>query len=635
MISNTPCVIVAKGTNSDDDDKLFYKLLIKVGPHKEKTVWKSNTGLMTKSGVIELLNHDFQFQEVEFAKITGFFTSYLQSYKDYLPSEIVASRSGWKNNFAIFVMGNQLVSREGVTDIKQIDNPTAELYSSVGDASVWAEGVKYFLDFPQIRFKSYVSFSPIIIKLVMITNYIFDQCCGTTRLKSFSNELCASMFGHPKQLQLDTRSTEVGLVKMAEACNELPMFLDETSQNREFIFGLIYRFANANTRVKSNQSHGLEMSENFTTVVMATGEQGLVNENDKGGQDARRVPEKHGVPDDPNSPGKPFRVPTKIVNKANDVMYNNYGHVGVLFVQTLLEEIDTIKNTYNEFFDKFPEVDNIVHERIKRYYACILTAGYLLEKVFAKLGIPATDPVKICKIYYEENVLNGTIEPDCIKMLRIAYDLYVSDGAHFGKEDDSEELDEDEERKELLTKVGWIKRVKKETTINFRLEALKEHIAKTLKTKDSVSRFETASNEWRDMGILTTTKRKNQRTGKTEVLKTTTITVKGVKRNVLQIPLSKFYEHLGFEETTYPPVGTTYGNDSDGDEDGTVGALEQADFDTSAANIPVISASVPPSSGDGFNQIVSVTARLNENIIVHDGSSDLYNELMGDLGDDD
>src|SRR5665647_1949344 len=50
---------------------------------------------------------------------------------------------------------------------------------------------------------------------------------------------------------------------------------------------------------------------------------------------------------------------------------------------------------------------------------------------------------------------------------------------------------------------------------------------------------------------------------------------------------------------------------------------------------PAVSrASQAPSSSGGFTQVVSVTAEMHKNIIVHDGSSDLYSDLMGDLGDD-
>jgi len=46
-------------------------------------------------------------------------------------------------------------------------------------------------------------------------------------------------------------------------------------------------------------------------------------------------------------------------------------------------------------------------------------------------------------------------------------------------------------------------------------------------------------------------------------------------------------------------------------------------------------ASQSQSSSGGFNKVVSTTAKLHENIIVHDGNADLYDELMGDLEDDD
>jgi len=62
-----------------------------------------------------------------------------------------------------------------------------------------------------------------------------ESCCGTTRLKSFTNRLVASMVGHPKKQQLSSKSTALGVDKIAAACNDLPVFLDETSENVAFV----------------------------------------------------------------------------------------------------------------------------------------------------------------------------------------------------------------------------------------------------------------------------------------------------------------------------------------------------------------------------------------------------------------
>jgi uncharacterized protein (DUF927 family) len=245
----------------------------------ENVVWRKINGLMKKNGVLELMEYGFNFQESDSIKIIEYFFRFIQAYKEILPSETVASRSGWKNDYSQFVIGNKVVSAEGVFDILQIDNSAAEMYSQTGNVMEWAKDANDVLSLPPIRFKAYAAFSCLLLRKLDISNYLFDQSCGTGRLKSFSNKLIASFFGHPRKLQLDTRSTKVGLAKLVEACNDLPMFLDETSQNIEFVMDLIYWFANGNTRVKSNSLQGLDIAENFCAALFATGEDPLVTEN--------------------------------------------------------------------------------------------------------------------------------------------------------------------------------------------------------------------------------------------------------------------------------------------------------------------------------------------------------------------
>jgi hypothetical protein len=201
------------------------------------------------------------------------------------------------------------------------------------------------------------------------------------------------------------------------------------------------------------------------------------------------------------------------MNKAKTAMKNNYGHVSLLFIQEIITNISGIEEKYNECYSKLPEIANITSGRLKEFYTCILTAGYFLERVFVEIGINAADPMSIVSNYFEENVLIGVAEPDHIKMLRIAYDLYVANEAHFGDEEGSQDIS-DNEKKELMERYGWIKSVSGEVTINFRPEALKRHIINTLNSKDGANRYESASNMWRDLNIIKVRVRKNPDTKK-------------------------------------------------------------------------------------------------------------------------
>ena len=79
-------------------------------------------------------------------------------------------------------------------------------------------------------------------------------------------------------------------------------------------------------------------------------------------------------------------------------------------------------------------------------------------------------------------------------------------------------------------------------------------------------------------------------------------------------------------ETEEPPIDPV-----DDEPDGDDAVTSPEEFNT--PTVSVVSQSLSPSGG--FDRVVSVTAGLHHHITVYDdGSSDLYNDLMGDLGDD-
>jgi putative DNA primase/helicase len=108
-ISSTPCIITAIGINIDTGE-LLYKLKIKDNLNHIKTFWKGTKGLMKRSDVLELLGDGMHFPESNVSDITYFFDKFITQHKEDLPTEIVASRCGWKKNFSMFIIGNYSVT---------------------------------------------------------------------------------------------------------------------------------------------------------------------------------------------------------------------------------------------------------------------------------------------------------------------------------------------------------------------------------------------------------------------------------------------------------------------------------------------------------------------------------------------
>jgi hypothetical protein len=156
---------------------------------------------------------------------------------------------------------------------------------------------------------------------------------------------------------------------------------------------------------------------------------------------------------------------------------------------------------------------------------------------------------------------------------------------------------------------------------------LKAHIIKSLGNKDGANRYETCVSQWVKSGISNGTPRTDKKTGRKELLKTIQIrTALDDRQYAIQIPLVNFYKHLGLmDDSGQPPIDLLEDN---------IDGKEEPVYTPEEFKAPVISmASHSPSSSGGY-PVVSVTAEMHENIIVHDGSSDLYSDLMSDLGDD-
>jgi primase-polymerase (primpol)-like protein len=124
QITSTPCVIVAIGENIDTG-KLLYKLRIRDRKGRDVFVWKAMSDLLKKSEVLKLQENELQFTESRANDLIDYFNKFINTYNGKLVSKFAASVGGWKNNFSMYVIGNRAITVDGVSEVLQLDNPTA------------------------------------------------------------------------------------------------------------------------------------------------------------------------------------------------------------------------------------------------------------------------------------------------------------------------------------------------------------------------------------------------------------------------------------------------------------------------------------------------------------------------------
>jgi uncharacterized protein (DUF927 family) len=602
LLSPTPCIITAVGVNIDTYD-ILYKLYLKDSRGNEKIIWKKSSDLLKKVEVVKLLDEGMHFKESDSTEMIRYFDKFITQYQDFLPEEIVASKSGWKNDFSFFVVGDKAISATGVQTVLQKDNPTAEVYSQKGELDPWIEAANMLIKYDAVRFKLYTACTPPLLKLLNIHSFVETQQTPSGRLKTTMGLLAASIWGEPERLQLNAESTRAGIQKNVEFCTDLPIFVDETSIT-DNIKDMVYLIANGVGRSKSNSEGGLIMPSTWSTVVLTTGEKPILPESALMGQQVRVVPLRDGVHD---------KLPSSNVKQILNAITTNYGHIGILFMQKLFKGKDNIKSLYNAFFNDFPEMEDITSDRAKEYYAAIATAGYFLEKVFEEIKVDTKNSSAVCKYYFTENVISNSFISDHIKALGAAYSLFSANEVYFRDEDGEHILNHE--------RYEWIRDDKEHgSCICFIPDKLKKY----LNIEIGPNTYEAVTDEWKNLGILIPKIQKNQNTHSLTRLKKNEISVGTRKVPVIKIPLNAFTKYLKLDDENKDKLESSEVSE-DNNKFHTSTTLQAQEPVKIPSTVVKIATSL-----DDFEKMAGVTA-ANEHIIVTDDDTELA-EIMKQRG---
>lgn len=603
QVASTPCVIVAIGENIDSGE-ILYKLKIKDIRGNDKYVWKSTGDLLKRSEVLKLQDEGLHFKESKANDLIDYFDRFITTYSGKLKTDFAASVGGWKKNFTMYVIGNRAITSDGVQEILQLDTQFSPHYGCKGSIEGWVKSASYIANYPAVRFKMYISFVPSLLRLLYLTSHVLDHHVRSGQMKSVSNWLAASMHGNPTAQQAGGDSTTVGIMGLVEYCIDIPTFLDETSQNPEASRKLGYRIGGVGSRLKGSQngSGDIHSSSITSTVLLATGEHPIIPDNANGGEDVRVQPLTEGVS---------TRLDEDDVAEMEMLMQENYGHVVVLFMQELFKLKDQLKTIYQGMLAGLPDVGELPEDsrisasRVKKQYAAEATAGFILERVFAKIGLAPMDPLEVCNRYYKMNVMDHGFTPDYIKALEIAYKFYMTNEVYFHEDSEINH-----------THYGWIREEKttKHRLICFDEGQLKTHIIKTL----GPNRYESAVSVWEQLEILNIRKipkkdAEGKEIGEVRLIHTMQITVNRQRTTVLQIPLRNFYKYLNITEDPGESHEMTTSPNEDGEEN------NNGTSDVKASVVPVHP---------------SVTYSINDGIIVPDSNTNLHDLLMESMAGD-
>ena len=241
---------------------------------------------------------------------------------DLIPKVEATSVFGWQP-------GNRFIPGydEGIT--LDIDPQIAAGFVQSGTMEEWIEAMRPHRQRDKFRFILAAGFAAPLLRIVKQRSFFVFNWGSSKGGKTAALEAALSAWGDPEQIMVSFNATQVGLERKAEIYCDLPLGIDERQQagdNQELISKLVYMISGGMGKIRGNKTGGLQVTRQWRTVALATGEQPLSTATTQTGVSTRAL-EIYGAP---------FDSETDASEMYHQVALH-HGHAGPAFIRKILQ----------------------------------------------------------------------------------------------------------------------------------------------------------------------------------------------------------------------------------------------------------------------------------------------------------
>ncbi len=353
--------------------------------YKRDNYWQSKTFpkdvLSSQSKIVGLSNYGILVNSENARSLVRYFTDVEAGGSQYIAVSKSSSKFGWIEGE--FLPYDQTIEFDSENRFAQLSDAVREH----GDEIQWMrciEDIRQNGSFA-VRMMMAASFASVLLEKVDALPFFIDLWGDTEGGKTVTLMVCSSIWADPSENKFigDFKSTDVALEAKANALNNLPMLLDDTSKTsarmRDNFEGFVYDIASGKGKSRSDRDLGIRYENNWRLIVLTTGEAPLSGYVNQGGAINRILEVKADT--------RLFDDPQGVV----ECIRNNYGFAGKKFIEAIkaMPE-DDLKKTFKQIQR---EVENVATDAMQKQ-TISLSVVLLADKI-------ATDSVFKDRIYLD------------------------------------------------------------------------------------------------------------------------------------------------------------------------------------------------------------------------------------------
>lgn len=437
-VSSVPIVITGRTTNITTGTEGFEISWFQDGHWKK--INGSREMFMMQNKIQEFAKYGFPVSSVNAKHIINYLTDFDSINRGFIPALTVSEQIGWQKKG--FLLGDIYINGKGeeTTEIRfqGADLGENQLIDSIhvnGTLEGCIESIKRVQPYHRVLVGVYASVSSVLLDVLKGKRFFYEWACETSKGKSISMMLAASMWGDPNEgdgLIKSWNTTLNAVERTAAAFKNIPVFLDDTKKqkNKTLLSTCVYQLQDGQSKNRATIA-GLGIQKSWNNIVFSTGEQKLINYSQDGGAVARGIFLE-------NLPfGAANEETYEVVTDLEFNVREHYGHVGKEFISYVIRN----KNRWSEWRQEYSEAKkmyvkmcegmNSVVSRLADYIATIHVGAKLLHEC---LGLDWNHGEPVMKVWLEMISENVDVDKP-LEAIKTVYSWASANRNRFKKDD--------------------------------------------------------------------------------------------------------------------------------------------------------------------------------------------------------